>query len=109
MKCYVFENICGVLFNFRLIVDMFYVKIIDIRLKKIGFIYFKYFRIFIWVFLILVNVFSFNIFNKIKVIDYENIYFRIISKFDIIVERCLGVRGFELGGGEGGRDGGGAR
>lgn len=36
MKCYVLENICGVLFNFWLVVDMPCVKMIDIRLKEIG-------------------------------------------------------------------------
>lgn len=36
MNCYVLENICGVLFNFWLIVDTAHVKTIDIRLKKMG-------------------------------------------------------------------------
>lgn len=36
MKYYVPEDVCGVLFNFWLIVAMPHVKTIDIRLKKLG-------------------------------------------------------------------------
>lgn len=50
MKCYLLENICGVLFNFWLIIDTPHVKTIDTRLRKIGdYINSKHFRTFIWV------------------------------------------------------------
>lgn len=64
-----------------------------IRLRKIGDYKFQTFQNLDMSFFTPGNAFSPNTFNKIKVTDHENIYFRTTSKYDTIVERCLGAHG----------------